>query len=120
MPGAAIEGLQVVNQRLRARLARLPGKHRQNRPAVIVPTEFTDLRVDLLQANNCLRSLPTVAPPNAEVENEISEYRRNVRQLEIILPSVQARLLIEKARLQTARAHVARAAAWAQGSKKTL
>ncbi|MGO9125378.1 MAG: hypothetical protein ACLP6G_10880, partial [Terriglobales bacterium] len=83
-------------------------------------TEFTDLRAELLRSADCLRSLPPATNTNAEVATEISDYRRNMEALGKILPSLQGRLLVEKARLETAREHVAKAAAWAQGSKKTL
>ncbi|MGO9648756.1 MAG: hypothetical protein ACLPOO_11940 [Terriglobales bacterium] len=118
MPSATIESLRAVNHSLRARLARLTGE--PNRPAVIGLTELTDLRAELLRATGCLRSLQAAAIPNAEMADDISEYRSHVHQFGKILPSVQARLLIEKARLDTARAHVAKAAAWAQGSKEML
>jgi hypothetical protein len=75
---------------------------------------------ELRQATECLRSLPAAQAPLTKMAHEICEYRSHLQQLEKILPSVQGRLLIEKARLQTARTHVAKAVAWAEGSKKTL
>jgi hypothetical protein len=51
------------------------------------------------------------------LEKEALEYRRNLEKLKHFLPDVQARLLAEKSRLETARTHVAAAAAWAKASK---
>jgi len=118
MPSATIDRLRAVNHSLRARLARLLGGH--NRPAVIAPTEFTDLLSELLRASDGLRGMPTATAADAELASEISEYRRNVEQLGKILPSVQGRLLVEKVRLQTLQSHMTAAKAWAQASKETL
>jgi hypothetical protein len=117
MSGTLFQSLQTVNQHLRARLSRLSAQHKC--PTAMVATEFTDLLAELRHSATCLRSLPTAAP-DADTANEISEYRSHVQQLGKILPSLQGRLLIEKARLENARTHVAKAAAWAQGSKRTL
>jgi hypothetical protein len=117
MSSPAFQSLRAANHSLRARLARLPVEHRG--PGDIAHTEIADLRAELLRATDCLRNVSTAAS-DAEVATEISECRRNVQQLGRILPSIQGRLLIEKARLETARTHMAKAAAWAQGSKKTL
>lgn len=118
MPDAAMENLRVVNRSLQAWLARFPIE--RNAPMTIAPTELTDLLAALRGVSACLRSLPAANAPDAELASEISAYRRNVQLLQQVLPSVQGRLLIEKARLQIARAHVAKAAAWAQVSQKTL
>ena len=117
MSSPTFQSLRAANHSLRARLARLPVEH--HIPPAIAHTEIADLRAELLRATDCLRNL-SIAGLDAEVATEISEYRRNVQQLGKILPSIQGRLLIEKARLETARTHMAKAAAWAQGSKKTL
>jgi hypothetical protein len=117
MSSALFQSLRTVNQQLRARLSRLSAQH--NCPTAMVATEFTDLLAELQHSTACLRSLPRAAP-DAETANEISEYRSHVQLLGKILPSLQGRLLIEKARLENARTHVAQAAAWAQGSRKSL
>lgn len=117
MPSPPFESLQTVNRHLGARLSRLSGE--LNLPTVIVPTEFADLLAELQRATHCLRGL-SIGASDSETVSEISQYRSNVEQLGKVLPSLQGRLLVEKARLETARTHVAKAAAWAQGSKKTL
>jgi hypothetical protein len=118
MSSPTVESLRAVNRSLRARLARLPGG--QTNSGGIAPTEFTDLLTELRRGTDCWRSLPEASTPEGEMVSELSDYRRNVERLRTILPSLQARLLIEKTRLESARAHVTKAAAWAQGSKKTL
>ena len=116
MSSVTIQRLRSVNQYLRTGLARLQSQ--QNRPAAIAPTEFADLLAEIRCATDCLRGGGFTADP--EWEQEKSEYRRNLEQLAKILPSVSGRLLVEKARLEAARAHVAKAAAWAQARTKTL
>jgi hypothetical protein len=118
MSSPKIESLRAVNCSLRARLARLPGA--QTNSGAIAPTEFTDLLTELRRGTDCWRGLPTASTPEAEMVSELSDYRRNVELLGKILPSLQGRLLVEKGRLQTARTHVAKVAAWAAVSKKTL
>jgi hypothetical protein len=117
MANPRIPSLQAANQHLRARLSRLAGGN--HTPAGPVATEFTDLLAELQHSASCLRNLP-MASLDAEMLSEISEYRSQIQQVAKILPSLQARLLIERVRLEAARAHVAKAAAWAQGSKKVL
>jgi len=116
MPSATIQRLRAVNHNLRAWLARFPSE--RNGPVAVALTEVTDLLAELRRASACLHTAAGI--PDVEMASEISEYRSHVQALEKILPSVQGRLLIEKARLQIARAHMAKAAAWAQGSQKTL
>ena len=118
MSSATFQRLRAVNQNLHARLVRLLGG--PNRPATIAPTEFTDLLAELLRAADCLRGMPAAGAVDADLAAEISEYRNNVEKLVKVLPSVQGRLLVEKARLQTLQSHMTAAKAWAQASQKTL
>jgi hypothetical protein len=118
MSNATMPRLRAANQSLRARLVRLLGG--PNRPAAIAPTEFTDLLAELLPAADCLPGMLAAGAADAELANEISEYRNNLQKLEKILPSVQGRLLVEKARLQTLQSHMTAAKAWAQASQGTL
>jgi len=118
MSSPSIPRLRAVNRNLGARLVRLMGG--PNRPAAIAPTEFTDLLAELLAVADCLRVMLAAGALNMELANEISEYRINVEKLERILPSIQARLLVEKARLQTLQSHIIAAKAWAQASRETL
>ena len=54
------------------------------------------------------------------LEKEALEYRGHLEKLKHFLPDLHVRLLAERARLETARAHAASASAWARLSKKTL
>jgi hypothetical protein len=118
MPTVTMRSLGVANQYLRARLDRLRGG--PDRPATISPTEFTDLLQELRSAAEHLRGLPPAIAGSADTAADIAEYRKNLEQLERILPWVQGRLLIEKARLQTLQSHMAAARAWAEASRTTL
>lgn len=118
MSGAPLQSLRAVNDNLRAALARLRGE--QECSAAPAPTEFADLLREVLRATDCLSSRDWNASAGTEFEKERSDYRRNIEQLAQVLPSVSGRLLTEKARLEAARAHVAKASAWAQARAKTL
>ena len=113
---SSIQNLRALNLRLSTRLGRLPGGH--IRPAVIAPTELTDLLRELAGTGDCLHHL--AASPDAETSSEISQVRTHLQQLMKILPSLHSRLLVEKARLETTRTNLVRAAAWAESSQKTL
>jgi hypothetical protein len=118
MPPDALETLRQVNEYLRSALLRLhPG---QKHCSAIRPQEFSGILTQLLRAAECLRVRTASSEANAAFERESLEYRRNLEQLKQFLPDLHGRLLAEKARLKTARTHVAAAAAWAQASKKTL
>src|SRR5271170_6332984 len=101
MSSPTVESLRAVNRSLRARLARLPGGRTNS--GALAPTELTDLLTELRRGTDCWRSLPTASTPEGEMVSELSDYRSNVERLGKILPSLQGRLLIEKARLETAR-----------------
>jgi len=116
MSSVTTQRLRAANQSLRAGLARLQGE--QGRPSAIAPTEFADLLAEIRRAADCLQGSGPTADPGWKKEK--SEYRHNLEQLAKVLPSVGGRLLAEKARLEAARAHVAKAAAWAQARAKTL
>ncbi len=116
MSSVTIQRLRAVNQYLRASLGRLQSE--QDRPTAIAPIEFADLLAEILRATDCLRGSGLTA--GAEWEKEKAEYRSHIEQLAKVLPSVSGRLLTERARLEAARSHVAKASAWAQARAKTL
>ena len=118
MPAPATQGLQVINARLRAVLA--DWQTTSGEPASLKTPVLADLLEDLRRAAEWLRAIPPNSPPDDELAREISEYRNHVQQLQQILPAIQARMLAEKARLESARSHLAAAAAWADGRKKIL
>lgn len=118
MSNASLQRLCAMNRKLRGRLDRLRGA--PDRPAIIAPTEFTDLLWELRGASDCCRALSAEASADAELANEISAWRKNVEELEKLLPWVQGRLLVEKARLQALQAHVTAAECWAEASRGIL
>jgi len=115
---ASTEVLRIANINLRAGLDRLLPE--PNASAPLCPKDLSGLRIELVSAGRCLRSIPPRSAPDEELEKAISDYRSTVEKLAQILPRIHGRLLTEKARLEIARAHLAAAAAWAQASQNTL
>jgi hypothetical protein len=107
-----------VNDNLRSALLRL--RPEQTHCSTIRPQDFSDLLGQLLRAAECLRRPPSRSEAAVAFEKESLEYRSNLEELKDFLPGVRGRLLAEKARLETARNHVAAAAAWTRASKVTL
>jgi hypothetical protein len=118
MPPDPLETLRQVNEYLRSALLRLHPERKHC--SAIRPQDFSDILSQLLRAGECLRGRLASSETNAALERESLEYRGNLEKLKQFLPDLHGRLLAEKARLETARTHVAAAAAWAQASKKTL
>jgi len=122
MPHDPLETLRQVNQNLRSALLLLRPERKSC--SVILPQDFSALLAQLLRAAECLRHRPDPAQAGqafaAALEKEAAEYRRNLEEIKRFLPALQLRLLAEKSRLETARKHVADAAAWDQIRKKTL
>ncbi len=118
MPPDPLETLQQVNEYLRSALIRL--RPEQNHCSNIRPQDFSDILSQLLRAAECLRRLPPGSGVAAALEKESLEYRGNLDKLKHFLPDLHGRLLAERARLETARTHVAAATAWARANKKTL
>jgi hypothetical protein len=118
MPPDALETLRQVNANLHSALLRL--RPERKRCSAIRPQDFSDLLSHLLRAAECLRRLPPLSEAGAALEKESLEYRGNLEKLKHFLPGLHVRLLAEKSRLETARAHVAAAMAWARARKKTL
>jgi hypothetical protein len=118
MSSPAIDGLRIANSNLRAGLARLLPE--ANPSTALTARDFSGLLVKLLRARDCLQSVAPCSAPEMEVKKAISEYRTTVEQLALALPRMHGKLLIEKARLEIAQAHVTAAAAWAQASQNIL
>jgi hypothetical protein len=110
--------LRLANTSLRAWLVRLRAE-----PVALSPIQANDLQellAELLRTSGCLRTGSTVATLNAELENEIADYRTNLESLAKVLPSVQGRFLAERARLQIEQSHIAARKAWAEASRRTF
>jgi hypothetical protein len=118
MPTNAPETLRQVNEYLRSILMRL--RPERKHCSTVRPHDLSDILSQLLRAAECLRQPPAHPETAAALEKESLEYRGNLEKLKHFLPDLQVRLLAEKSRLETARTHVATAAAWARANKKTL
>jgi hypothetical protein len=110
--------LRLANTSLRAWLVRLHAE-----PVALTQIQASDLQnllAELLRTSGCLRTGSAGATPGIELENEIAEYRTNLESLAKALPSVQGRLLAERARIQVEQSHMAARKAWAEASRRTL
>ncbi len=116
MASDALETLRLVNDNLRSAMLRL--RPERKHCSSIRPQDFSDILSQLLRAAECLRHAPAQPEDAAAFAKEALAYRHNLEQLKHFLPDVQARLLAEKSRLETARTHVAAAAEWAKARKK--
>jgi hypothetical protein len=118
MPHDAIESLRIANGSLRAGLARLQPE--ASAPGLLNPEDLSGLLEAVSRAAKCRRSLAPDVVPDAEMQQELREYRSNIEELAKVLPTAHGCLLAEKARLQNVQSHLAAAKAWAQASKDTL
>lgn len=110
--------LRLANTSLRAWLVRLRAE-----PIALSPVQANDLQdllAELLRASACLRTGPEEKPADAELQSEIAEYCTNLESLAKVLPSVQGRLLAERARIQIEQSHISARKAWAEASRRTL
>ena len=118
MPDSTAENLRLINGKLRAVLSAWQPDPSQT--GAFTPTVFIELLAELRRAAELLVGIPQPSTPDRLLEEELADYHCQVKQLEKILPAIQGRLLSEKARLESARAHLSAASAWADGRKKTL
>jgi hypothetical protein len=107
--------LSEVNEDLHSWLVRL--RPERSSCSSISREGFAAIISQLRRAAACLRGQRT-NPAGPEFEQEARDYRANLERLLQFLPSLQVRLLAEKARLETARTHVASASAWAAGASQ--
>lgn len=118
MPHSIAEDLRAINGKLRAVVSNWQSNSSQSTP--FTPAIFSDLLADLQRAANLLHGVASDSPPDTPMEEEIADYRRSAQDLVKILPAIHDRLLIDKARLEAARAHLSATAAWMEARKKTL
>jgi F0F1-type ATP synthase alpha subunit len=126
MSSDALQTLRQVNDSLRAALARF--RPEQTLSSKITAGDLSGVLAELLRAGECLRNLAAQNQPStsataeeaAALAEETRAYQANLEKLKRFLPDLHARLLAEKARLETAQTHVAAASAWARASGKTL
>jgi len=112
--------LNETNQRMRFLLdsLSLPGGSAGLSARIASPEQMSALLSELLRAGQWLRSRPQES--DAELEQEFSEYRKQVERLRALLPSIHSALLSERTRLEQERERVRAAAAWASASRQTL
>jgi hypothetical protein len=79
--------------------------------------ELMDLFAEVLRVGSWLHPDSTAAA-DSELQKELSEYHRLLQRLKILLPDIHAKLLTERARLESERAHLRAAADWARASRK--
>ena len=118
MSNESASTLLLANTSLRAWLVRLRAE-----PIALSPVQANDLQdllAELLRASGCLGTGPEEKLTDGELESEIAEYRANLESLAKVLPSVQGRLLAERARIQIEQSHIAARKAWAEASRRTL
>jgi hypothetical protein len=126
MPPDPLLILREVNHNLRSALDRFHPQSTVN--SVATPQEFSALTADLLRAGECLKNLEAKRPVPGSLNSveanaltqETNAYRANLDRLKLSLPDIHARLLAEKARLQTAEKHIAAAASWARANDKAF
>jgi len=83
---------------------------------------LSDILSQILRAETCLkRSSESSEDERSEeasaVEQQKLEYRSNLEKLKQFLPDLQVRLLAEKSRLETAKAHLAATESWARANR---
>lgn len=108
--------LSEVNENLHAWLVRL--RPERSSCSSINHKDFATIISQLRRAAECFREQRTHLADTA-FEQEARDYRANLERLLQFLPSLQVRLLAEKARLETVRTHLASASAWAGASQNT-
>jgi hypothetical protein len=120
VPGQLTLELQESNRRLKFWLESLAPSSESSDAAVPLPMpeQISGLLSELLRAGEWLRARPEHR--DAELEHELSEYRKQVERLRGLLPLMHRALLSERACLERERERVQAAAEWARGSRQTL
>jgi hypothetical protein len=119
-PTELAQSLHETNVRLRFSLDSLiPDPATPHTPSCAATSQqMAGLLSELMRAGQWLRALP--GDKDALLDEELSEYRKNVERLRTVLPSIHGTLLRERARLERERACVESAAEWASGSRQIL
>lgn len=94
----------------------LEGSASQLPPAA--PQQIEGLLSELIHVGKWLRGRPVET--DAELENELAEYRIQVERLRLLLPSIHRALLAERSRLEHERARLQVASEWIRRSRQTL
>ena len=85
-----------------------------------IPTadDLATVLTELLRVGEALQRHPQLEH-DAEVVQQIRLYRYHLEQLRERMPSLQAQLLVERARLEAERSHLASSSAWAEVCRGT-
>ena len=120
VPGQLTQELQEKTRRLTFWLDTLAASSEGTEAVLPVPMpeQMSGLLSELLRAGEWLRARPQHR--DAELEHELSEYRKQVERLRTLLPFMHRALLSERARLEKERERFNTAALWARGSRQTL
>jgi hypothetical protein len=113
----SIVHLRSVNEKLHALLLQV------RQESVGAGTGAADAFVHLLSevaSAARLSSLFASCGGSVAASEELAKYRRTLQELRQLLPTIQARLLSDRARLEAERMHCGAATAWAEASRRTL
>jgi len=117
-PEQISQDLHEASDTIRRVLHELLPPASESTPLAATPQQMSTLLSELMRAGQRLHALP--AKRDANLEQEICDYRREVERLRSFLPAIQKSLLVERARLERERERLNGAAAWAQASLQTL
>ncbi len=115
MPATALAALQVANHQIAQDLTQL----RSHAPDVIHSDLLTDLRVSLAETAVWLNGISGV-PASPELEAEVSRYRGHLHELAQVLPTLHARMLAERSRMQSLGERYEAVQAWAKAHQSGL
>lgn len=115
---STVETLREVNASLQLAMTRLRSENQHC--SAITPDDFAGLLSEILRGAECLRFHSSQSEASEAMREAALAYRTNLEKLRDFLPELQGNLLAEKARLETARAHVQAVGAWARSSTRTL
>lgn len=108
--------LRHTNGELRAILARCQAKSGESSAA----QNLRQLLPELAEMTERLKAVSADSLRDAELRQEMSEYRALMEQLARLLPKALGQLLTEEGRLENAQGRLASAAVLAESHKKTL
>lgn len=113
----SVQELRLVNEQLSGFLDHLGGV--SNQQQLLDSSHITDLLNTVLQAGEYLQAATTnVADP--EWQRERDAYRANLERLRGLLPLLEIRLRMERARLESERSQLQAASEWITSSRQTF
>jgi hypothetical protein len=113
MPDTSLENLRTANRILGQGLLRL----QHDGLSAVGNGGLAGLRHQLSEAGSFVRGLEPDQPLPSSLATELWQYRRRLRELAELLPTLQTRLLAEKARLQAVQGRQEAVHAWVEAQK---